>query len=115
MKKIMIIDDDPRTGQNIKKLLDGFEVSQPEFDEDIFEKIVNENPDIIIMEIILAKQNGVELSRIIRDANTKAKIIILTYARLNDRGKKDLDGIKISKILYKPVDSDELILAINSI
>jgi len=74
-KKILVVDDEKSIADIIKFNLEkeGFEVELSYDGEDAVRKIYSENPDLIILDIMLPKKDGFQVLREIR-AN-----IILRY------------------------------------
>ena len=116
--KILMIEDDSFFSQLCAQALEGagFSVSLAVDGEGGLEKIKSENPDLILLDIILPKMNGFEVLKEIREdpdpkiANKPVIILSNLYAREEEeRGKK----LEASAYLIKAnTDSDELVAKI---
>ncbi|MFC5604409.1 response regulator transcription factor [Sporosarcina koreensis] len=80
MQKILIVDDE----QPIRTLLD-YNLKQSNFEtimaadgEQAVEKVENENPDLILLDLMLPKMDGIEVCKILRQRNINTPIIMLT-------------------------------------
>lgn len=86
-KSIFIMDDEPDIleflSYNLKK--EGYEVNTALDGEEGLEKIKNYSPDLVILDIMMPKMDGVEVCRQLReDAANKDLIIIFLTARNED-------------------------------
>lgn len=80
MQKILIVDDE----QPIRTLLD-YNLKQSNFEtimaadgEQAVEKVENENPDLILLDLMLPKMDGIEVCKVLRQRNINTPIIMLT-------------------------------------
>ncbi len=78
-KKIMVADDDPHIRRLIAELLmaEGFKVLMAEDGEEAMQVCREEHPDLMILDIIMPKMDGMEVCRRLRD-ETAAPIVFLT-------------------------------------
>jgi len=80
MKKILIIEDEP----NIRELVlynlrsNGYEGIGAEDGNAGMEKIESENPDLVLLDLMLPGKNGMEICRELRSKGDKRPIIMLT-------------------------------------
>ena len=81
-KKILIVDDDLTLREMYEERLkyDGFVVIGASDGEEAVQKIKQEMPDLILLDVMMPKMNGIDVLRAIRcDDNTKhIPVIILT-------------------------------------
>lgn len=88
-KKILIIEDEiPFLSVFVERCIhDGFGVSQAVDGESGLKKAVEEKPDLILLDLILPKMDGLEmLKRLRQDAwGKKAEVMILTNLSENKR------------------------------
>ncbi len=117
--KLMIVDDEPIVREGLKTLIDWSELGFTILDEasdgnEAVNKILDRNPDLVIMDIKMPELSGVEVTEVIRQKGYCGKIIILsgysdfTYAQTAIR-------LGVESYLLKPVDEDELIAALNEV
>ena len=119
--KILMVEDDPFFGRLCTQALEGagFSVSLASDGEQGLEKIKSEDPDLILLDIILPKMNGFEVLKEIREdpdpkiANKPVIILSNLYTKEEEeRGEK----LKAGAYLIKAnTDSDELIDKIREI
>ncbi len=78
-KKILIADDDPHIRRLISELLvaEGYRILTAEDGEEAMRVSRDEHPDLIILDIIMPKVDGMEVCRRLRD-ETAAPILFLT-------------------------------------
>ena len=116
MSKILIIEDEESIRKFIKISLkrEKFQVFEAESAEEGLQKILLENPDVIILDIMLPGMNGFELCERLKRQNENIGIIILT-ARGQDADK--IKGLEFGADDYmvKPFNPLELIARINSL
>lgn len=113
-KKILIVDDDQGILNLFTSALEDevdsiFTAQDGEDGYKIFEK---ENPDLIILDIMLPDINGVELLKKIKAHNNEAIVIMVTaYASLDTSVQAVKEGAY--DYIIKPVNVDEVIVTVN--
>ena len=80
MAKVVIVEDEETLLRNLAAKLqdDGFKVVPASDGEDGLDKIRSENPDLIILDIMLPKKDGLSVLREIRQAEIRTPVLMLT-------------------------------------
>jgi DNA-binding response OmpR family regulator len=89
-KKIVIIEDDKKLLNNLTEKLraEGYTVSQAEDGEQGWERIHADKPDLIVLDIMLPKLDGLSLCRMVRNEPQTADIpIMMVTARGHEMDK----------------------------
>jgi diguanylate cyclase (GGDEF)-like protein len=115
--KILVVDDDANTA----RLVRGWYKDQPvqilearDGDEGV-RLAVSENPDIILMDLMMPRTNGFEASRRIRaEPATSNTPLILLSARREPETKREGFAAGIDQYVEKPFDLDEMDARIRS-
>ena len=78
MLKILLIDDDDDFRETSRFVLEsaGFDVSQASNPEEGVEKVRTERPDLVILDVVMPRQGGIEVFQGIRKINPRAKVIL---------------------------------------
>ena len=103
--KILIVEDDVAVREILKIMLDGFEVLEADNGEDAVRIYLKERPDIVFMDIVLPKMDGVEATREILRHDPKAKIVGITA--FESRGEEILKAGAVA-LLEKPITKSKL-------
>ena len=79
-EKILIIEDEEELvkGLNLNLVLEGYEVGWALDGEDGLNKALREGPDLILLDILLPKKDGLDVCRELRRQNVTTPIIMLT-------------------------------------
>jgi two-component system cell cycle response regulator DivK len=106
-KKILVVDDNPVSRELIREVLENSDqlVLEAENGEEALERITDENPDLVLLDIQLPVFDGYEVLRRIRSDPgwRKVPVIALTaYAMQKDREKAVAAGF--DAYMTKPVD-----------
>jgi two-component system cell cycle response regulator DivK len=114
-KTILIVEDEPRNLKLLRDLLQrfGYEILEASDGEQGVKLAGEKIPDMILMDIMMPKMDGLEATRIIKaDEKTKhIPIIALTsYAMKGDREKTIEAGC--DGYIAKPIDIKEVLKAI---
>ena len=114
-RTILIVEDEPRNLKLLRDLLQrfGYETMEATDGEQGVELARAKIPNLILMDIMMPKMDGLEATRIIKaDTNTKhIPIIALTsYAMKGDRERTIEAGC--DGYIAKPVDIQEVLKAI---
>ena len=118
IKKILIVDDSKTELMFMTDLLtkSGFAVKTAENAEDAFRRLAEEKPDLILMDVVMAGQNGFQLTRAITRDPLYADVPIIMCTSKNqetDRVWGMRQGAK--DYITKPVDADDLMAKIKSL
>jgi len=124
-EKILLADDDPDIVEVISMLLEdeGYELVVAKDGAEALEKIKLENPDLIILDLLMPHVDGFEVFNMLRDERyerwSKIPVIILTSVReeVSNRRYELETGVKMNYASYmeKPVEPDELLDTIASL
>jgi two-component system, OmpR family, alkaline phosphatase synthesis response regulator PhoP len=114
-KKILIVDDEPHLRMLIQQTLeeleyDGVELLTATNGEEALETIRAEEPDLVLLDVMMPKQNGFDVCHVVKKELgwNHVRIILLTAKGQEfDRNR----GIEVGADLYmtKPFDPDALI------
>ena len=116
-KTILIVEDEPKNMKLLRDLLQrfGYEILEASDGEQGVKLAGEKIPDLILMDIMMPKMDGLEATRIIK-ADTKTKhipIIALTsYAMKGDREKTIEAGC--DGYIAKPIDIKEVLKTIET-
>ncbi|NBH98374.1 response regulator [Hominisplanchenecus murintestinalis] len=113
---VLIADDNQIVLNNLKSMIDwerlGFSICQTAADgADALEKILNEKPDIVLLDIRMPQKNGIEVIRESSARGFTGKVILLSEIS-NAEQKQAAKRCGISFCLSKPVSTDELKMAL---
>ena len=112
--KVLIVDDAPDTLDIIQKLLsfEGYEVILAATGEEGVKKVVEEKPDVVLMDISLPGINGTEALKRIRTINPIQSVIMLTaFATVENAIHSLKEGA--SDFVKKPFENEHLIHIVN--
>jgi len=117
MKKIMIVDDSLILRSTIRTVLEraGFTIAAEAGNaEETLTMFDKSHPDLVLLDILLPGESGLDILRQIKAKNKDVKVLIVTAVNqdtVNEEAKK----LGADNILYKPFDPAELTTAINSV
>jgi len=115
-KKILVVDDEPSISMLIEfnlKLV-GFEVQCVYDGEAVFQAIQQFRPDVIVLDLMLPKMDGIQVCRKLRSQNNLVPIIMLTAMQdLSDKIAGLDNGA--DDYMTKPFSPQELISRIQAI
>lgn len=88
-KKILVVDDEPDFLEVITVRLeeDDYEVITASNSNDAFKKVKEDKPDAVLLDILMPGIDGLELLRMIRKADEKLPIYIITAFSTEERFK----------------------------
>lgn len=124
-KKILVVDDEPDTLTTIQFILEqkGFEVVTASNGYEALGAAIAEEPNLMILDVLLPKINGYEVSRILKEearrgtTEKELPILILTGAKFSDSNKEKLfrSWSMADSFMYKPFELDELEKRVSSL
>jgi CheY-like chemotaxis protein len=109
---VLVVDDDPALLDSLKLLLevDGFAVTTAENGVRGLQAFRNRGPDIVLIDVMMPKLDGIESVRQMRRERPDAKIVVMSgEARLGQpdlqRTAQELGAVAV---LRKPIDPNVL-------
>ena len=119
--KILIVDDEPINLEFFDVMLTklGFQVEMAEDGEDALEKIRLGNPDLIILDNIMPKLSGWEVTRILKNDETFEKyrdVPIIMFSAMDDV-KDKVEGFElgVEDYITKPFNFSEVFARIKAV
>jgi pilus assembly protein CpaE len=118
MKKILVVDDEPDALRMVKLTLssEGYEVVTGSDGEEAIRVAALERPDLILLDVMMPKMNGYEVTRRLRRVPELAKVPILF---LSARGQvvDKVEGLRAGGNDYvtKPADPVELVARVGAL
>ncbi|WP_369992525.1 response regulator transcription factor [Winogradskyella sp.] len=114
--KLLLAEDEAALGQIIKESLEtrDFEVTLCENGEKAFEKYQSEQPEILVLDVMMPKKDGFTLAKDIRAIDDAVPIIFLTA---KSQTADVVEGFSIggNDYLKKPFSMEELIVRIHNL
>jgi DNA-binding response OmpR family regulator len=118
LQKVLIVDDE----HNIRNILDfslnaeGFEVISATNGEDAFNSAVKEQPDLVILDVMMPQGDGFETCRRIKQDNRTANIpVILLTARTTREDRERGQEVGAEGYITKPFSPGRLIESVQSL
>ena len=113
-KRVLVVDDEPDIRLFLRTVLEnaGFDVSVASNGKEALERMTEEKPDVISLDLVMPKMSGLKLYRYIQKNKERAGIpvIVVTAHAKDEFGESDLDKIKKAKseggtilVLEKPI------------
>lgn len=109
MTKILIVEDDPFLSQmySTKLTTSGYEIDTAEDGEKALEHIKSNKPDLVLLDIVLPKMDGIEVLKTVRATPEIAGTKIIMLSNLGqeseiERGLKEGANDYIVKSHYTP-------------
>jgi len=117
-KKVLIADDEPDILEIVNYNLsrEGYQVVAAKDGDEALTKARNEHPDLIILDIMMPKKNGVEVCQILRMQPAFKETMIIFLTALNDEGSQ-VKGLETGADDYvtKPISPKVLVSRVNAL
>ena len=116
VKKILLVEDDKKISELVKQSLlsEGYFVDQSFDGESGYYKIIEDQPDLVILDIMMPKMNGYKVCAKVREIGVTTPIIMLTAKS----GEYDVEeGLETgaNDYLRKPFSTVELLARIRKL
>lgn len=118
MSKVLVVDDSPTEVFQFKEMLEklGHEVVTADNGRDGVMMAAKEQPDIVLMDIVMPDMNGFQATRqITRGADTKHIPVIIVSSKNQETDKVWGQRQGAKGYVTKPVNNDELVSAMNAV
>lgn len=113
--KILIVDDEDHLRMLIEQALEELEEDGVDFytasnGEEALELIVNEKPNLVFLDVMMPKMNGLEVCRRVKlDLKLNNISIIILTAKGQELDKKKGEEVGADLYMTKPFDPDKLL------
>jgi two-component system phosphate regulon response regulator PhoB len=118
MAKLLVIDDEPAIREMVRFTLSrsGFDCVEAEDAATAKQLILSEDPDLLLLDVMMPGQSGLDLARELRSKeSTKELPIIMLTARCSDQDKiRGLD-VGADDYITKPFSPGELVARIKAL
>ncbi len=113
-KKILIVDDEPNIVIPLEFMMkqSGYEVSTACNGDQLFAAMDSEQPDLILLDVMLPGMDGFEICHTIRANHNKNMKIILLTARSREVDIKKGLGMGANAYIKKPFSTKDLMYTI---
>ena len=116
--RILVVDDKKDIVETVSFCFEqeGFAVSEAFDGHEALVKARSEEPDLIVLDVMLPKENGYQVARYLRDdfregkLSKRPKILLLTARTVSDSQREDFlqTWSGADAFMYKPFDLEEL-------
>ena len=117
-RKILIADDEPDILEILKFNLDneGYEVITAKDGDEALEKARRNQPDLVILDVMMPKKNGVEVCQILRSQPAFNETLIIFLTAVNDEGTH-IKGLETGADDYisKPISPKVFLSRVNAL
>ena len=116
MFHILVVDDDKNTRRLLTAVLEAenYSVSSAENGEEALTVLDKTHVDLIVLDIMMPKMDGYELTTLLRETNNDLPILMLTAKQLpEDKHKGFQSGT--DDYMTKPIDETEMLLRIKAL
>ena len=113
--KILIVDDEDHLRMLIEQALEELEDEGVDFftaanGEEALELIVNEKPNLVFLDVMMPKMNGLEVCRRVKlELQLNDVSIIILTAKGQELDKKKGEEVVADLYMTKPFDTDKLL------
>jgi two-component system, OmpR family, copper resistance phosphate regulon response regulator CusR len=118
MAKILVVEDSSLMKVYLRRCLENHhhEVEDwtPMSAMEVADKITSVAPDLVITDYLMEGCNGATIARLVQKTNPKIPVIGITANRDDDIAA-NMNKFNVRRILYKPVEVETLIEAVNAV
>jgi class 3 adenylate cyclase len=116
--KILVVDDQPANVKLLDQLLrmTGYDVITASNGTEALEKVEKENPDLVLLDVVMPQMSGYQVCKAIREKKDTALLPIVMVTAL-DPTEERLRGIEsgADDFLSKPINQAELLARVKSL
>jgi DNA-binding response OmpR family regulator len=117
-KKILVVDDEPDVASLLTLMLksQGYNVISAGDGQEALEKARSENPDLILLDIMLPRLDGYKVARMLKfDENFSHIPIIMLTAKIQERDRQTGLEMGANDYVTKPFDTAALLAKIKDL
>jgi len=114
---VLIVDDEENNRHLLRNLLEvqGHRVSEAIDGKDALEKVAENYPDVVVLDVMMPQMDGFEVCRRLKSEKKTAPIPVLLVTGLKDRTDR-LKGMEAgaNDFLSKPIDTQDMVLRVRN-
>ena len=114
---VLIVDDEEDNRHLLRNLLEaqGHRVSEAIDGKDALEKVAENDPDVVVLDVMMPQMDGFEVCRRLKSEKKTAPIPVLLVTGLRDRTDR-LKGMEAgaNDFLSKPIDTRDMVLRVRN-
>jgi len=117
-KKILLVDDEAQLVEMLKMRLEvnGYEVAAAHDGTEALKKVIDESPDLIILDIMLPKVDGFRVCRMLKaDERYRTIPVLLLTALASEEDREAGRKAMADGFIAKPFSAEELIERVASL
>ncbi len=114
---VLVVDDEPQNRTLLRDSLEarGYDVVEAENGVQALEKVSQNPPDVILLDIMMPKMDGFEVCRRLKKDASTAQIPVLMVTSLSERQERlTAIGAGASDFLNKPLDFHDVVLRVGN-
>lgn len=105
LRKVLVVDDEHRVREVLTRALEraGYETCTAGNGDEALRQLSQEQPDLLITDLVMPGMDGYELCRRVRELST-VPVVVITANRLNDDDQEKAFSVGADELLKKPFD-----------
>jgi len=118
MAKILIVDDERQFNETLQARLagNGYQIITAKDGEEGFEKVETENPDLIILDLMMPKIDGFEVCSTLKNDERHSNIpIIILSAKTQQEDFEKGEEVGADSYIEKPYEPSDLLAKIKEL
>ncbi len=115
---VLLIEDEPNIAEAIRFLLlrDGWQVTVLSTGQGAMHEIQSHGPDLVILDLMLPGQSGLDILREVRaSANFATLPVLMLTAKGQDRDREAALAAGVSDFMTKPFDNGQMRAAVRAL
>lgn len=114
--KVLVVDDSEFMRKVLRNILEagGHKVTEAKSADEALDKFRKDGADIITMDIVMPDKDGIEAVRRLKEANSKAKIIMISALGHQKTVMRSLEAGAVDFII-KPFTADDVLESVNAV
>ena len=114
---ILVVEDNDDILLLLKMILEyeGYQVETVDNGQDALKSIEQNQPQLVLMDIMMPKVSGLQIARTIREQLHCDSLPILLVSAIDRLKDEQLSNSKADGIIYKPFDIDELVFRVDAL
>ena len=110
--QVLIVEDEPNIVELLTFLLEreGCEIRAAFDGEEAMTALRQELPDVVILDLMLPKQNGFEILKLVRaDPNLKKLPVLMLTAKGQDKDRRVAEELGVDAFITKPFSNRDVV------